>query len=367
MMDSTSKISLYTSECKKNNIKVLPPCVNKSVGAFIPENNNIRFGLLAIKNLGLGLIEKIILERNLNGEYTSLYNFVLRNYSREFNRKALEALIKSGALDSLESNRRQMLYNIEGIMSAVENEKRFSGEGQLNLFEEMGSPNEFVPQIIPEMEYDLKLELEKEATGLYLSGHPLDKYINFLNYAKFTKIIDIISGKLGDGKRVSVVGVINGFKVRQLKNNNLLGSGVIEDFSASVGITAFSSVLSMYRPLLEGKSPVILSGRITEREDREPEIICDKVELLPQNAENIGKKSIKSGLYLKLRNINDETFLKVKEILSKYKGNTVVYIYCTDTKKKLEAPKSLWISKNQSLLNELYVVLGEENVKTVEN
>ncbi|MBR4973075.1 MAG: DNA polymerase III subunit alpha, partial [Clostridia bacterium] len=139
MMDSFSKISQYTAECKKNGIKVLPPSVNKSESGFTPDGKNIRFGLSAVKNLGVGLIEKLIAERKLNGEYTSMYDFCLRNYSREFNRKALEGLIKSGALDGLEDNRRQMLYNIEGVISAVENEKRFSGDGQLNLFEEMGA------------------------------------------------------------------------------------------------------------------------------------------------------------------------------------------------------------------------------------
>ena len=184
-MDSASKLSLYTAECRKTGIKILPPSVNHSGKDFTPDAKTIRFGLLAVKNLGISVIERLIAEREQNGPYTSFYDFCLRNYSREFNRKALESLVKSGAMDCLSNNRREMLYNIEGVLSAVENERRFSGQGQLDLFDEMGSPNTFVMQAVPEMSQEMRLSLEKEATGLYLSGHPLDKYEAFLKNAKF--------------------------------------------------------------------------------------------------------------------------------------------------------------------------------------
>ena len=363
MMDSASKISQYTSECKKNGIRVLPPSVNKSGSGFTPDGNCIRFGLSAVKNLGIGLIEKLIKERELNGEYTSMYDFCLRNYSREFNRKALEGLIKSGALDGLEDNRRQMLYNIEGCLSAVENERRFSSEGQLNLFDEMDSPNAFVPEKQEEMEESLKLELEKEATGLYLSGHPMDKYMQFAK--KFKPIGDIVSGKLSDSKRVSVAGILSGLKVRQLKNNNLLATVTLEDISASVGVTVFAKVYAEYKHILSSASPVILTGRISEREDRDTEIICEKVELIPENVQNIKPNKISSGLYLKVKNIDGDIFQSVKQTLANHKGNIAVYIYCTETKKKLEAPKTLWINESENLINELTQLLGAENVKLV--
>ena len=367
MMDSASKISLYTAECKKNGIKVLPPSVNYSGSGFTPDGNSIRFGLLAVKNLGLGIIERLIKERQENGKYTSMYDFCLRNYSREFNRKALEGLIKSGALDGLEDNRRQMLYNIEGILSAVENERRFSAEGQLNLFDEMDSPNVFVPEMMPEMDEDLKLELEKEATGLYLSGHPMDKYSAFLNNAGFTKIADIIGGKSSDGKRVTFAGVISQLKVRQLKNNSLLASALLEDITASVPITIFSKPYAQYKELLSSKDPVILTGRVAEREDRDTEIICERVEPLPKNTaqKNSERKQIKKALYLKLKNTEESNFAEVKKVLSKYQGQTPVIIYCTDTNKKLEAPKQLWVAPVSRLISSLSDILGQENVKLV--
>ncbi len=364
MMDSASKIALYTAECKKNGIIVLPPSVNKSGSGFTPDGKNIRFGLSAVKNLGVGLIERLIAERQQNGEYTSMYDFCYRNYSREFNRKALEGLIKSGALDGLEDNRRQMLYNIEGVLAATENERRYSAQGQLNLFDEMDSPNVFVPEKIPEMEPSDKLELEKEATGLYLSGHPMDKYASVLKKANFVPIADIISEKYSDGKRLSVAGIISSLKVRQLKNNNLLATAIIEDRTAAIGITVFDKAYNQFKALLSSKEPVILSGKISEREDRDTEIICERLDFLPENI-NEYKPKVKSGLYFRVKNTECEEFSKIKALLKSNSGNTPVYIYCTDTKTKLEASKNLWVNVSQDLLLKAAAILGEDNVKNI--
>ncbi len=362
-MDSTNKLSLYTAECRKIGIKVLPPSVNYSGKNFTPDGNTIRFGLLAVKNLGLGIIEKLIEEREKNGLYTSLYDFCLRNYSREFNRKALEGLIKSGAFDCISNNRREMLYNIDGAISAAQIERKYSGQGQLNLFEEMGSPNTFQMKPIPEMSQDIKLSLEKEATGLYLSGHPLDRYQAFLKNAKLDTVTDILSSENVDGKRVTVVGIISGLKVRQLKNNNLLATAQIEDITASVNITVFDKAYAMYKNHLTDSKPVMLSGRITEREDRDTEIICEKIEPVPDNFE--ASRKYDKGLYLKIKSINSEAFERVKSILSRYNGKTEVYIICTDTNKKLKAPQALFINYNNDLENELATVLGKDNVKLI--
>ena len=366
MMDSASKIALYTAECKKHGIKVLPPSVNHSQSGFSPDGNSIRFGLSAIRNLGVGTIEKIIKNREDNGEYTSMYDFCLRNYSREFNRKALEGLIKSGALDGLEDNRRQMLYNIEGTLAAVEAEHKFSAEGQLNLFDDMGESVDFVPEKQTEMDEALKLALEKEATGLYLSGHPMDKYSNFVSNAGFATISDIISERFSDGQRVTVAGLISGLKVKQLKNNNILATAFIEDISASVGLTVFSRQYAEFKHLLSMEEPVIVTGKISEREDRDTEIVCEKIEKMPENAAIATKVSkYKKGLYLRVSSLESNEFSKVKEILAKNTGNIPVIIYCLATNKKFEAPRNLYINGENSLIFELEKLLGKENVKLI--
>ena len=364
MMDDSSKIALYNNECKRVGIKLLKPDINKSYGNFVPENGNVRFGLLAIKNLGLGIIEKLVAEREKNGEYTSMYDFCRRNYSREFNRKALEGLIKSGALDSLEDNRRQMLYNIEGTLSAVENDVRYSGDGQLNLFDEMGQSESYIPQKTEEMDEETKIQLEKEATGIYISGHPMDKYSNIFKISGFTKTTDILSGKYSDGDKVKVAGIINNLKSRQLKNNKLMATGQIEDIFATVNLTVFESAYVKFKSLLSGNKPVILIGKISEREDRDTEIVCMSVEEIPETITQ--KPKFEKGLYLKVKNTECEEFLASKEILSRFHGDIPVYVYCTETGKKLEAPKALRIKASDELLKELNGVLGEKNIKLVE-
>ena len=365
MMDNSSKIALYTADLKREGIKVLPPSVNHSLAGFAPDGKNIRFGLMAVKNLGQGIIERLIKEREQNGPYTSMYDFCLRNYSREFNRKAFEGLIKSGAMDDLGENRRQMLYNIDGVMAAVDSEKRFSADGQLNLFDEMGDAVKYEPQRVEEMPKEMLLALEKEATGLYLSGHPLDEYAGYISAAGLNSAADIAAHKYRDGERVSLAGLVSGFKVRQLKNNNLMGSGFIEGIGGSVPITVFAAALSEFRPLLTSGEPLVIAGRISEREDRDAEIVVDRVEKIPESAKGISAPKYKSGLYLKVKNTECAEFLKIRQILERFHGNTSVFIYCTETKKKLEAPEALKIKPSEPLFSALCDVLGKENVKFI--
>ncbi|MBR2040166.1 MAG: DNA polymerase III subunit alpha [Clostridia bacterium] len=363
VLDNTTKITHYTAQCKKMGITLLPPSVNDSFSGFTPENGAIRFGLMAIKFLGASVIDRLVKEREQNGKYTSLYDFCLRNYSRELNRKALEGLVKSGALDCVESNRRQMLYNIDGVLTAAEAEKRFSAQGQLNLFGQMESVDTFKMEPMPEMENDIKLSLEKEATGLYLSGHPLDKYASLLNRMGLAKSDEILSGKIGDMTRVTLAGIVDNIKVRQLKNGNLLATAFLEDMYSSVGITIFSKAWEQYRELLQSGKPLIINGKVTEREDREPEVILEKAEPIPETNSPVSK--VKSGLYIKIESLDSQDFLKVKQILSEFKGENPVYIVAVKENRRLAAPKELFVSENGNLISRLSALLGSDNVKFV--
>ena len=363
VLDNTTKITHYTAQCKKMGITLLPPSVNESFGGFTPEKGAIRFGLMAIKFLGAGVIDRLVEEREKNGKYTSLYDFCLRNYSRELNRKALEGLVKSGALDCVESNRRQMLYNIDGVLTAAEAEKRFSAQGQLNLFGEMESVETFKMEPMPEMENDIKLSLEKEATGLYLSGHPLDKYAGLLNRMGLAKSDEILAGKIGDMTRVTLAGIVDNIKVRQLKNGNLLATAFLEDMYSSVGITIFSKAWEQYRELLQSGKPLIINGKVTEREDREPEVILEKAEPIPETNSPVSK--VKSGLYIKVPSLDSQEFLRVKQILGEFKGEYPVTIVALKENRRLAAPKELFVSEDGNLISRLAELLGSDNVKFV--
>ncbi len=363
VLDNTAKITHYTAQCKKMGINLLPPSVNESFSGFTPEKGGIRFGLMAIKFLGAGVIDRLVSQREQNGKYLSGYDFCLRNYSRELNRKALEGLVKSGALDCVEPNRRQMLYNIDGILTAVEAEKRFSSQGQLNLFGEMENVNSFQMEPMPEMDKDVKLSLEKEATGLYLSGHPLDKYASLLNRMGLTTTEEILSGQAQDSARVTLAGIVDNLKVRQLKNGNILASAFIEDMYSSIGITIFSKAYEQFKELLQSGKPLIIKGKVSEREDREPEVILERAEPIPERETQKLKPS--AGLYIKIDSLNSGEFAKAKEILANFKGDNPVIIVAVKENRRLAAPKELYVAESEKLILELSTLLGEENVKFV--
>lgn len=365
MMDSPTKVALYTADCRKNGIRVLPPSVNSSGAGFTPDGNAIRFGLLAVKNLGTGVINRLIAEREENGAYTSMYDFCLRNYSREFNRKALEGLIKSGAMDGLEDNRRQMLYNIDGVLAAAEDEKKYSAKGQLNLFGEMGTDVSFKPIKAEEMPRETLLELEKEATGLYLSGHPMEEYTAFTEKSGFARAADIAAHCYPDSKRLTLAGIVDGLKARQLKNNSIMATAFLEDMSGSVGLTIFAAAYSQFRNLLISGEPVTVSGRVSEREDRDPELVVERVEKIPETAKGKASEKYKRGLYLKVKSLSGKEFEEIRRQLSLHGGSTEVIILCTDTGKKLAVPPNLRITPSETLFNALKSLLGAENVKFI--
>ena len=364
VLDDSGKIALYTEECKKLGIRVLPPSVNESIGNFVSKGGNISFGLLAVKNLGSQLIERMTRERESGGSYTSLYDFCKRNSGRELNRRALESLIKCGAFDGLGDNRRTMIYNIDNVLSVVEEQRRFSGEGQLGLFGN-DEPEEFALKKVDELPQSELYAMEKEATGLYLSGHPMKQYEGFVKNGSFASIKDIINKKYPDGSRVKVAGVLEEIKTKQLKNNNMLAFTSIEDMSGKIPVTVFQMNYTKYRSLFALGNTVIMRGKISEREDRDTELICESIELIPESAANMAVKNIKSGLYNKVPSQSSESFNKVCSSLREHHGVTPVYIVCEDTGKRLEAPKHLRASVTEGLLNELYETVGEKNTKFV--
>ena len=153
--------------------------------------------------------------------------------------------------------------------------------------------------------------------------------------------------------------------MRQLKNNNLMGSGFAEGIDGSVPITVFAAALAEFRSLLTSNEPIVIVGRISEREDRDTEIVVDRVEKIPESAKGIKAAKYKSGLYLKVKNTECEEFAEIKKILERFHGNMAVFIYCTETGKKLEAPERLKITPSEPLFSALNGVLGKENVKFI--
>ena len=366
VLDSTQKISAYSEECKKMGIAVLPPDVNESFDYFTPSENGIRFGLLAVKNLGRTLIENLVNERTENGKYTDAFDFLVRNYGRDLNRRAVEALIKSGAMSTLGANRRQLLFSLDSMLVAAETQKRIRGEGQLDLFGETASDGFKIPEV-DEMEQRDLLNFEKEATGLYLSGHPMNDYKGYFIKSGFTPIKNLTDGQTRDESRVSVCGIIDNIKVRQLKNNNILVSADLEDTSGRITIVIFGQVYGAAKDVFTEGNIVAVSGKYSLREDKDPEITVDRAESVPESAMNIPvpQSNIKPGLYIKAPSAESEEFKKLREILPKYHGELPVTVVLEDTGKRLLAGENLKISPQKELNDLLISVFGEKNVKFV--
>ena len=362
VLDSADKVSLYTAECKAGGIKILPPSVNESDEGFTATKEGIRFGLLAVKNLGKTLIEKLIAERHSGGEYKSFYDFCFRNYGSQLNRRAIEGLIKSGALDDLDLNRRSMLFSLDKVLSVLDEEKRFSSKGQIGLFGEDTDDSEIELSNIEEMPQDELLNLEKQATGMYLSGHPMARYNSAAKKAGCVPIINIVTGKAKDGDRVRVMGIISSTKVKQLKSGGVIASAEIEDVTASVSVTVFSATYELYKAVLSESSVVELTGKISEREDRNTEIICESV----RPVDDTFLESLKEPPTLKIRvsSIKGADFIAAGRILERFPGDIKVTVFCRDTGKRFLAPERLFVSNDEKLIAELKKLLGEANVKT---
>lgn len=370
VLDSAGKIYEYTNECQRLGISVLPPHVNSSRGSFSAHKDGIRFGLLAIKNLGRGLIERMIEEREKNGPFTSMYDFCLRADGRDMNRRALEGLIKSGALDGLEQNRRFMLQNIDSVLDDVSNYKRFTGGGQMNLFgEAINDTPRAVYDHCEELSKKELLRMEKEVTGLYLSGHPMSNYEKYVRYIKSAKINNIQNEEYNDGDRLTLVALISSVKVKTTKNNSQLANVVLEDMTGTIDMVVFGKTYAEYKPYFTEGEVLKVLCRVSEREDRPIELLCERVEQVKADELYAAEKALPKKLYIQVESIQNPVLSSVKQILLEQKkhadADIPVYIFTKSDRKTLAAPKTMWVPQENiaAVFEKLVVILGENNIK----
>ncbi len=358
VLDSSDKVSLYTAQCKGHGIKILPPSVNESEEGFTPTKDGIRFGLLAVKNLGRTLIEKLIAERNSGGNYKDLYDFCCRNFGSQLNRRALEGLIKSGALDGLGHNRRSMMFSLDKVLAAVSEENRFASRGQIGFFDEGENKLQIDLPKVEEMPERELLNLEKQVTGMYLSGHPMSAYNSVSRKSGCTPVINIVAGKVPDGTRVRIMAVIDAVSVKTLKSGSPLAGILAEDTTAAVDITAFSAAYEAYKQYILEGAIVEICGKVSEREDRNTEIILESIRPIDETV-----LSEPESLKIRVSGIKNPDFSAAERILKRYSGNIKVIIFCRDTGKRLLAPERLFVRNDEKMIVELKNLLGEKNVK----
>lgn len=375
--DKREQVTEYIAESLRLGIDVLPPHVNESLASFSVEGESIRFGMSAIKNLGAGVIEQIIGERNNAGRFRSFCDFCERMYGHDVNKRAVESLIKAGALDGLASNRRQMLTALPLVMSALDEQKKKNIDGQLGLFEMMGEEPEGFSVPLPEVEefaISELLSLEKETTEVYLSAHPLSEYAATAQRIGAAKISEIkasaedeFAGEYKDNQTVCLLGIVSAVKLKITKSNDTMAFVTLEDTTGSIEMIVFARTLSEYANLVKPETVIRVDGRVSFS-DEEAKIVCSTI--LPASTEEDQpekKKSSRPGLYLKCSSMTCDELERAKKVLRVFAGPVKVYVYAESERMLSLAPQDLWISPNKVMISELSRILGAENVKIIES
>ena len=355
VLNSSSKVEEYFEECKRIGINILPPNINSSKYNFSVENNNIRFGLLGIKGVGKNIVDRLIEERNSNGDFLDLYNFCKRCDGRDLNSRTIEALIKSGCFDNLGYNRREMLENIDNILSNLKRKRFDNIEGQIDLFESSAQEQVHFNKY-PEFDKNTLLKFEKEVIGFYLNENPLTQYKDIISSNNFDLLRNVLSDseKYHDNKSVKLLCFVDKIKKKTTRKGDTMAFASISDITSSAEMLIFPKIFSENYDYFTPDKPLVVFGRVSIRDEEQPQIICERIDFI----ENY---SFLKNLYLKVDSINDKKLFKASSLINANEGNSAVYIYCNDTKKLLKSEK-LSCQVTNELVATLKNILGENNV-----
>ena len=390
VLDSAPKIAGYIAECKEMGIAVLPPDINHSDDPFTVEGDSIRFGLGAVKNVGHNLIRSMVEKRKEEGPFQSMEDFFRRMDGGELNKRAVENFIKCGSMDSFGYHRSELLAVYDTMMDSVASSRKKNLEGQMGLFAMLEGEDQAVSVKIPPMKELPKADLmamEKETTGIYLTGHPMDDYRQYLKGTHVVPIGDLMSeeSRYQDDQIVSVAGIVQEFKMKTTRNNSVMAYLTVEDDTAALEMLAFSNVLNQYGGYLKENSPVVITGRLSLRDDKDPQIVVNRARLITdfkQQQEDALYEGTREGplhagpgerpeapavqtfrtlegtLYLRLPGEAGKLFPKVKAMLNMFPGDSKTVLYFEDTRVR----RGTHCALREDLLSELKNVLGEANV-----
>ncbi len=374
-LGNLDKVPEYIAECKLLGINVLRPDINESYARFAVINGNIRFALASIKNIGEAAIEQITEERKKNGKYKSFVDFLERVQSERVNKKCIESLIKAGAFDELENdyNRFDLLANYESIIDSISSERRGNIANQVNLFDAISDTQNVVKHTILRTgtvptKREL-LDMEKEMTGLYVSGHPLDEYMEkiqktaTITTAELLESTDVsneeereeIDNTKYDGKEAVMCGLITNLKKIFTKSNRQMAFSEFEDIYGSIEAVFFPTIYEKNVNLINSDKVVELKGKISFKENEKPKILVDTIKEL----------GVYSKLFVKIieDENEDEKTRKLLEIIEAYEGEIPVYVYYEKEDKLKLIPREKWIKPTDELIQKLNLEFGEANVK----
>ena len=368
VLDSATKVAGYIAECKDMGIRTLPPDINHSDDPFTVEGDCIRFGLGAVKNVGRGLIRSMVAKRNEGGPFKSLEDFLQRMGEGELNKRAVENFIKCGAMDCFGYHRSELLAVYDTMMDSVAQSRKKNLDGQMGLFAMLDDDDKAAAIPIPKLQELNKADLmlmEKETTGIYLSGHPMDDYRHLLKGKHVVPIGKLMSedSPYGDDTIVSVAGIVQSLKMKTTKSSSMMAYVSLEDDTASIEMLAFSNVLNQYGGYLKENSPVVITGRLSIRDEKEPQIVINRArpisdfanETAPEPAQ---KQNAASTLYLQLTGEADPRYRKVKAILGMFPGSGKVVLFFADNRTR----RGTQADFDPRMLEELKNLLGSANV-----
>ena len=382
VLDNTTKVIEYTTECQRLGITVQQPDINVSRGGFTADGGSIRFGLNAVKSVGRGLIDAVV--RLRAGEpYRGLYDFCKRLRGNELNRRALENLIKAGAFDRLESSRRAMLESVEGILKSVETDARQNLEGQMDLFGMLSGDaapaNEFRVPDMPEYTTSELLKMEKEVSGLYLSGHPLDAYRAQIAQISTCTVAQLQGedAKLFDNQTVTLVCIVVRNKIMTTKSNTLMAFTTVEDLTGTMELLIFPRVLADCRAVLQENAVIVANGRVSVKEEEAARLVVDGIQPIDSYdpAASFGRNRVQrvqrevsgegvNGYFLTVPSRQCAEMHKIENLLCNIfdGGTTRVYFRFSDTGQKMLA-RHMAVVDDPLLRAELAQILGADNVK----
>ena len=330
-LGNLDKIPMYIDECKNLNIKILKPDINKSSTRFTVDNGKIRFGLGSIKNVGIAVVENIVKEREENGPYTSFTDFCERVQEYGVNKKCIESLIKAGVFDEFEQTRRTLIESFEGIIDTIQDSAKKAYTGQVSMFDlgeskEESEKHKYVFNELPEYTDKELLSMEKEMLGIYISGHPLEKLKaeilrqSNIDTVKMKEAAENLENGVNekaleykDGQIVKYAGIITSIKKKYTKNNTLMAFVTIEDLYGQAEIIVFENTYTKSSSCLIEENIVLVTGRLSIREDEEPKIVA-------MNIENLTEKKEKK-LVLDIRGLDEETKERLRGALRFFMGD----------------------------------------------
>lgn len=369
VIGDSSQISLYIQNCKEMGIPVLPPDVLKSERKFSVHKGSIRFGLLGVKNVGAGVVDAIKRMRN-HVEVEDIFTFFQNIDIKEINKKAVESLIKAGAFDSLNENRAQLMAVYERLVDSAQADSKRTIAGQMTLFEQnhdiMRNCN--AENQLPKMgdfSHELKISMEKEMLGVYVTGHPLDSYIEQIAKIDSLTTIDLTHHEEGDAVRdgmdVTIVGIINSSKTLITRKNDVMAFVQLEDLYGTIEVIVFPRSYERYKELVEKDRKVVIKGTVDIKEEEDTKILAKGI----YAAEDFFDERKTRPVKLRTPKDMDEeaALLEIKDILCSYPGEHPVLIYGGVSGRCYKVDTKLWINPSEDFYREMDAFIGKENIK----